>query len=241
MVGPSNSLVAQSGIKSYADLPKDEVLLGISNQTAGSTISSLLLLKKAGIPPDRVTLISVGGSSARFAAVVAKKVHVAPAVLSVALRAPFEGLNILGHAPDAVYPTIFISHSINNDWVNQSEENFDLAVRNTTATLRGLHWGFSNKEGMMKWLVDFAKVPSKAAEKYYRIGFESDRPLFSSDGKLLEKAWINTFDTLEFAGQLKKPFPKISDLSRTDIYEAAIKRLKQRYNIELSPSKAERI
>src|SRR3546814_10669909 len=107
------------------------------------------------------------------------------------------------------------------------------------ATLRGLHWGFANKDKMLKWLEEVAKVPRKVVTDYYAVAFESERPLFSSDGKLLEQGWRNTFESLQFADQLKPPFPKISDLQRDDIYEAAIKRLREVYKIELPRSKAE--
>src|SRR3546814_9098980 len=103
------------------------------------------------------------------------------AVLSVASRAPLDGLNVLGHAKDTIYPSVFISHSVNNDWVNESKDNFDLAVRNTTATLRGLHWGFANKNKMLKWLEEVAKVPRKVVTDYYAVAFESERPLFRSE------------------------------------------------------------
>src|SRR3546814_19334955 len=104
------------------------------------------MLKKAGIPLERVTPVTVGGSNARYAAVVARTVHVGAAVLSVASSAPLDGLNVLGHAKDVIYPSVFISHSVNTDWVNDSKDNFDLAVRTHTATLRGRHWGFSNND-----------------------------------------------------------------------------------------------
>src|SRR3546814_7552404 len=74
--GESNTLVAQPEIKSYKDLPSDELLLGISNATASSTIASLIMLKKAGIPLARVTPVTVGGSNAHYAAVVAGTVQI---------------------------------------------------------------------------------------------------------------------------------------------------------------------
>jgi ABC-type nitrate/sulfonate/bicarbonate transport system substrate-binding protein len=237
MVGDSNSLISQRGVKSYQDLPS-EVLLGVSNPFASSTISALMMLKNAGIPLERVTPVSVGSSNGRYAAVLAGKVHVATATLPFAVRAPLDGLNVLGKAQDVAYPTVFISHSVNNDWVNRSAENFDLAVRNTTATLRGLHWGFANKMKMIKWVEVVAKVPSPVAPRYYEIAFEADRPIFSSDGKLLPRAWKNTFQDLEFSQKLKPPFPKLSDLQRDDVYEAAVRRLREVYRIELTPSKA---
>jgi hypothetical protein len=136
------------------------------------------------------------------------------------------------------YPTVFISHSVNNDWVNRSTENFDLAVRNTTATLRGLHWGFANKMKMIEWVEVVAKVPAPVAPRYYEIAFEAERPIFSSDGKLLPRAWKNTFQDLQFSQKLKPPFPKLGELQRDDIYEAAVRRLREVYRIELTPSKA---
>jgi ABC-type nitrate/sulfonate/bicarbonate transport system substrate-binding protein len=238
MVGESNSLISQPGIKSYKDLPA-EVLLGVSNPFASSTISALMMLKKAGIPLDRVTPVSVGSANGRYAAVLARKVHAATATLPFAVRAPLDGLNILGNARDLAYPTVFISHSVNNDWVRRSKANFDLAVRNTTATLRGLHWGFANKAGMIKWAEDVLKVPAAVAPKYYEVAFEGARPIFSSDGKLLPQAWKNTFAELEFSQELKPPFPDPSRLQRDDIYQAAVERLKEVYRIELPPSKAE--
>ena len=238
MVGESNSLISQPGIKSYKDLP-GEVLLRVSNPFASSTISALMMLKRAGIPLERVTPVSVGSANGRYAAVLARKVHAATATLPFAVRAPLDGLNILGNARDVAYPTVFISHSVNNDWANRSKQNFDLAVRNTTATLRGLHWGFANKAGMIKWAEDVLKVPAAVAPRYYETAFEGARPVFSSDGKLLPQAWKNTFAELEFSQQLKPPFPDPIQLQRDEIYQAAVKRLKEVYRIELPPSKAE--
>ncbi|MGH9360074.1 MAG: ABC transporter substrate-binding protein [Terriglobia bacterium] len=239
MVGESNCLVAQPGIKSYKDLPNGEIILGVSNPYASSTVSALLMLRKAGVAPQRITPVSVGSSSGRYAAVLARRVRVAAVDLAFAVRAPLDGLNVLGRATDVLYPTVFISHSVNNDWVDRNKENFDLAVRNTTATLRGLHWGFANKNKMIKWLEDVAQVPAKAAPEYYEIAFESSRPIFSSDGKLLPQAWKNTFKELESLQEMKPPFPKLSDLQRDDIYDAAVKRLREIYRIELTPPKAE--
>ena len=238
MVGESNSLVSQPGIRSYKDLPQN-ILLGVSNPYASSTISALMLLKKGGIDLDRVTTVTVGSSIGRYAAVLARKVHVAAVILPFAVRAPVDGLHILGSALDLAYPTVFISHSVNDAWVNRSKENFDLAVRNTTATLRGLHWGFANKDKMIQWVEEVEKVPAQVAPHYYEVAFEGKRPIFSSDGKLLAKAWQNTFNELQFAQELSPPFPAISQLQRDDIYEAAVKRLREVYRIELPPSAAE--
>lgn len=238
MVGESNSLVGQPGIESYKDLPAD-VLLGVSNPYASSTISALMLLKKGGINLKRVTTVSVGSSIGRYAAVLARKVDVAAVILPYAVRAPLDGLHILGSALDLAYPTVFISQSVNNAWVNRSKENFDLAVRNTTATLRGLHWGFANKDKMIRWVEEVEKVPARVAPHYYEVAFEGKRPIFSSDGKLLAKAWQNTFRELQFAQELEPPFPPIGTLQRDDIYEAAARRLREVYHIELPPSAAE--
>ncbi|HVB97747.1 MAG TPA: ABC transporter substrate-binding protein [Candidatus Dormibacteraeota bacterium] len=240
MVGESNSLVGQPGIRSYKDLPRD-ILLGVSNPYASSTISALLLLKKGGVDLQRVTTVSVGSSIGRYAAVLARKVHVAAVILPFAVRAPLDGLHILGSAKDLAYPTVFISHSVNDAWVNRSKENFDLAVRNTTATLRGLHWGFANKNKMIQWVEEVEKVPAQVAPHYYEVAFEGNRPIFSSDGKLLAKAWQNTFTELQFAQELEAPFPGIGKLQRDDIYEAAVKRLREVYRIELPPSAAESV
>ncbi|MGH9356560.1 MAG: ABC transporter substrate-binding protein [Terriglobia bacterium] len=239
MTGESNCLVAQPGIRSYKNLPNGEILLGVSNPFASSTVSALIMLRRAGVSRQRITPVSVGSSSGRYAAVLARKVHVAAVELAFAVRAPLDGLNVLGRAADVLYPTVFISHSVNNDWANRNKENFDLAVRNTTATLRGLHWGFANKEKMIAWLEDVAQVPARVAPEYYEIAFESRRPVFSSDGKLRPLAWKNTFEELDFAQETKPPFPKPSDLQRDDIYDAAVNRLREVYRVELTPSKAE--
>ena len=241
MTGESNCLVAQPGIRSYKDLPNGEILLGVSNPYASSTVSALIMLRKGGVPLQRITPVSVGSSNGRYAAVLARKVQIAAVDLAFAIRAPLDGLNVLARAADVLYPTVFISHSVNNDWANRNKENFDLAVRNTTATLRGLHWGFANKDKMIKWLEDVAQVPARVAPEYYEIAFETAHPVFSSDGKLLPQAWKNTFEELEISQEMKPPFPKPGDLQRDDIYDAAVKRLREVYRIELTPSKAEAV
>lgn len=225
------ALVAPPKYESFDDLP-DEIQLAISSPTSGSTTIAMMMLDREGIDTEnQVVQRQLGGSSDRFAAVKAGQVDLGATVMSVALKAKSDpDVNILGWAHQVVGSYPFIGLAANVDWVNENEQNYDAAVRHTTATLRGLHYGWQNEEEMKSFFVENDIVGEDIVDKYYSVAFGEE--LMSKTGEVKAEHLQNNFDALNMIDELDKPYPDANELLLSDVYSDAKKKLKDKYGIQ---------
>ncbi|MEI9803404.1 MAG: ABC transporter substrate-binding protein [Pseudolabrys sp.] len=93
---PVNSINVAPDIKSYADLKGKNI--AVFGTEEGSTVAILYLLAQNGVSPKDLTLLTVGGSSERLAALKAKQVSAAVTVAPGSYQASDQGLPLLGSA-----------------------------------------------------------------------------------------------------------------------------------------------
>jgi hypothetical protein len=93
---PVNSINVTPDIKSYADLKGKSI--AVFGTEEGSTVAILYLLAKNGVSPKDLTLLTVGGSAERIAALKAGRVSAAVTVAPGSYQANDQGLPLLGSA-----------------------------------------------------------------------------------------------------------------------------------------------
>jgi len=231
--GLSHGLVAQEQYQSFDDLP-EEILLGISNPTSGSTGASYMMLSQNGIDPDRVTLVSIGGSRDRYLAVSNGDVDVGASVLDVALEARADpATDILTWAWEAGPDYYYMGTAVYEPWLEQSDENYTAAVRHTTAVMRAIDYAYENQNEFKEWAISRGYLNEDIADEYMELsfgegGFNRRDPSMSPQGVL-----DNNITILHQTENLDQPFPDEESLVRNDVYTDAKARLEDEYGISL--------
>jgi ABC-type nitrate/sulfonate/bicarbonate transport system substrate-binding protein len=231
--GLSHGLVAQSGYESFDDLP-ERIDLGISNPTSGSTGAAYLMLSANGVDPERVTLVSIGGSRDRYLAVSNGDVDVGASVLDVALEARADpNTGVLTWAWEAGPDYYYMGTAVHEPWLERSDANYDSAVRHTTAVLRAIDYAFENQDEFAEWAISRNYLGEEIAEEYMALSFGDGgfnrRDPGMSPGAVRE----NNMTILNRTDNLEEPFPDQETLVRTDVYEDAKVRLEDEHGITL--------
>jgi ABC-type nitrate/sulfonate/bicarbonate transport system substrate-binding protein len=163
-------LAAGPDVKSYKDLPRDGIRVGISSPTSGNVYVSLILLEKNGIKNPR--LLKVGGSTARLAAVKAGKVDVGSLTMGPMLKAKEAGLTILGSAAEVADEFVMMQVAMNKNW---AKENPQKAIEIVGTFIRGCDYVNRNRKGTIEVLVKAQKNKPENAAKMYDIGIAQER------------------------------------------------------------------
>lgn len=231
--GLSHGLVAQSKYESFDDLP-EKIDLGISNPTSGSTGAAYLMLSSNGIDPDRVTLVSIGGSRDRYLAVSNGDVDVGASVLDVALEAQADpNTNILTWAWEAGPHYYYMGTAVYEPWLDDSDANYDAAVRHTTAVLRTIDYAFNNQDKYKEWAISREYLNDDNADKYMELAFGDGGFNKHDPGMEPQAVEDNNMTILNRTENLEKPFPDKQALIRKDVYSDAKIRLEDQYDITL--------
>lgn len=231
--GLSHGLVAQEQYQSFEDLP-EEINLGISNPTSGSTGAAYMMLSQNGIDPDRVTLVSIGGSRDRYLAVSNGDVDIGASVLDVALEARADpATNILTWAWEAGPEYYYMGTAVYEPWLEQSDENYDAAVRHTTAVMRAINYAYENQNEFQEWAISRDYLDEEVADEYMELSF-GDNGFNRRDPGMTSQALLdNNMEILNQTDNLSEPFPNEESLVRNDIYADAKARLESEYGISL--------
>lgn len=96
---PTDDLVSVASVKNVGDLKGKKV--AVSSYGGDSHASVVLALKALGITSKDVTIVEIGGESARIAALTSGTVAAAPVDETNEKKVKAQGLNILVHLPDA--------------------------------------------------------------------------------------------------------------------------------------------
>jgi ABC-type nitrate/sulfonate/bicarbonate transport system substrate-binding protein len=229
----SHGLVAQSQYESFDDLPQ-EINLGISNPTSGSTGAAYMMLTKNDIDPSRVTLVSIGGSRDRYLAVSNGDVDIGASVLDVALEAQAdENTNVLTWAWEAEPEYYYMGTAVYEPWLEQSDQNYENAVRHTTAVLRAIDYAYENQDEFREWAINREYLTEDIAEDYMELSFGDDGFNRRAPGMDPQAVRENNMTILNQTDNLEKPFPDQENLVRNDVYEDAVTRLEDQYGISL--------
>ncbi len=163
-------LIAGANVKSYKDLPKDGLLVGISSPTSANVFVSLALLEKQGLKNPR--LVKVGGSTARLASVKAGKVHVGSLDLGNMLIAKEQGLFVLGSSSEVFDEFLMMQIAMNKKWV---EKNPQKAVEIVGTLIRACDYINRDREGTIEVLVKGMKNKPEIAQQVYDLGVVKEK------------------------------------------------------------------
>ena len=212
-------LVAQKGIASAKDLEGKNV--GVSGPGAVSYQVPLLMIKAAGGNPSKVQFVSVGGSSARTLALIAKKIDGAVLNTSFASRTfKYDYLHSIGDAARDLPNFIYVVEVATEKTVQQKRAALQAFL---TATLRGARWAMQNPEAAIlisqKVLPDVAKDEIAAGVRAF-----AKSQYYNADGALRKEAWDFTVDELLKGGELKQRL-NYNDHVVTEFAQAAVGKL----------------
>lgn len=213
-------LAAGSNVKSFADLPKTNIRVGISSPTSANTFVSLSLLEKNGIDIETARLIKVGGSNARLAAVKAGKVDVGSLTLGPMLKAKESGLTILASGGQLFDDFAFIQFGMNENWVKQNRQK---AVEILGTLIRACHYINNNREGTIEVLNKQMENPIERATQMYDIGVTQEQvtPSLCQISKEGIDAYIESAKWSKAIPENVK-VPPIEEITMPDLYEEAL-------------------
>lgn len=117
--------------------------IGISTFGSETDIAVSILLKQQGLTRQDVTVTQIGGSSQRFAALVAGRIDVAPLIEPAISQAVERGLSPLIDLAAARTPWIFDSVVVTNDTL---KKNRDTLTRFVKGYVAGAYLALSNPE-----------------------------------------------------------------------------------------------
>lgn len=218
-------LIAGAKVRSYADLPKDGVIVGISSPTSANVFVSLALLEKHGIKNPRI--VKVGGSVARLASVKAGKVHVGALDLGNMLIAKEQGLNVLGSSSEVFQEFLMMQIAMNRKWV---ERNPQKAVEIVGTLIRGCDYINRNREGTIEVLAKFMKNKPEVAQQVYDIGVAQEKSV-PRHCEYTEKGVQEYIKSAQWSQAIdpNMKVPRTRDFSMPDLYQKGLDWFKKKY------------
>jgi NitT/TauT family transport system substrate-binding protein len=207
---PTWDLMVQPELKTYADL-KGKVL-GVSQLQSASTLNLRQLLRKHNLKDSDYTILQVGGSGKRYAAIQSKQIAGSLITEPVNFEAMDAGYRKLGGVYEvSVVPSAVIT--VTRTWANANEK---ILVGFLRAVYRAQDWlnNTKNKREAVDLMVDLSKAQRTSVERTY------DK--YVNELKVYNRGEINTDvvkKTLEDMAEIdaiSKPIPdanKLLDLS----------------------------
>jgi NitT/TauT family transport system substrate-binding protein len=207
---PTWDLLVQPELKTYADL-KGKVL-GVSQLQSASTLNLRQLLRKHNLKDSDYTILQVGGSGKRYAAIQSKQIAGSLITEPVNFEAMDAGYRKLGGVYEvSVVPSAVIT--VTRTWANANEKTLVGFLR---AVYRAQDWlnNTKNKKEAVDLMVDLSKAQRTSVERTY------DK--YVNELKVYNRGEINTDvvkKTLQDMAEIdaiSKPIPdpnKLLDLS----------------------------
>ena len=212
-------LVVQQEIKSPKDLEGKNV--AVSQPGAVSYQVPKMMVEGDGGDSSKVNWLSVGGSSARVQALIAKKADGAVLNASFATRTKqYDYLHSVGDAAQALPDYIYSWETALDTTIAQKRDALQAYVN---ATLRGARWGMQNPDKAAA--ITQKTLPDQpAAELAAGIQAFAQKTYWNPDGALTQKAFDFTVNESVKSGDLKQPI-KYGDIVMTDFDTAAVAKL----------------
>ncbi len=206
-------LFVRPDIKSPGDLKGKR--LAVSRFGAQSDFLTRYAISKLGLNPGTdVTILQIGSTPARYAALKSGSVDGTIMWFPVTLIAEKEGYRMLADLNDIISDWPYLGYyGMSRVLKNKREE----VLRYLKAHVRGLDWLKANPAGATKILVEDVKIPPEFAEAGYKEFMKS----FAFDGRIP----IKGFDLLMESerAKLKGRF-KVSDFIDESFYRQLLKR-----------------
>ena len=188
---------------------KIEELRGTTLGVSGINSSSTLLLQKMlaahGLEhPRDYTLVEVGGTSDRLAAIQTGAVSAGVLNPPISYIAADQGFRILGELKQYIPEVQFTALSVRQPWAHA---NATLVEDYLTAVLKGDRYLYDNKPGTVAIIQNFFKIQPEYAERVYQYWVHNQ--VTPRDGALTIPGTEVVLDILEKLGDFKgKTRPK---------------------------------
>jgi NitT/TauT family transport system substrate-binding protein len=179
---PLHVLISRSNIKKLVDLKGKRVAVS----TFGSVPHVMLreAMTHSGMNPEKdITVLALGGSGERLAALVAGTVDASPLDVAYIQRTEQLGLTNLLYLGDAVNLRLG-GFAVNTDKIQKNPDQITRVIR---ATLKGVRFLKNNKPETLAIMRDYLKISGDYVEKIYQFAMRS----LNEDG-LVSKSSMDT-------------------------------------------------
>lgn len=139
--------------------------VGISQLGGQSHAEVVLGLQAVGLKPSDVTIIQIGGESARMAALQAGTIKAAPAGPELAEKLTSEGFTILVKLPEAKEVFAGTGIQFRRDYVKQ---NPNTVLRFVAACLEATQLEVANPNDVAQYYADWLQIPLADAQKTWQ-------------------------------------------------------------------------
>jgi NitT/TauT family transport system substrate-binding protein len=165
---PLHMLIANANIKKLTDLKNKRV--AVSGFGSIPHVMIREALTAAGMNPDKdITVLAVGGSGDRIAALASGIVDATPLDVAYIQRTEKLGYNNLLYLGDVVNLRLG-GFAVSNDKIQRNPEQITRVVR---ATLKGVRFMKTNKPETMAIMRDYLKISGDYVEKIYLFALKS--------------------------------------------------------------------
>jgi NitT/TauT family transport system substrate-binding protein len=160
------SLVAQPGIKSFADLKGQPVSLGTGKDVTAMVLSQMAAQHQMTL--NDFSIVIGGTSAARYAALTSGAVQATILSQPFDLLAVSQGMHVLATAHDAMPDWTFAVYAVNGPWAAANRPIIDKMLR---AIRRSIRYGYAHKDDAIRLLVANTKVSPDIAAQTYDLTF----------------------------------------------------------------------
>jgi NitT/TauT family transport system substrate-binding protein len=179
---PLHMLIARAGIKTLADLRGKRVAVSTFNSVPHVMLREVMA--HSGMNADKeITVLALGGSGDRLAALVAGTVDATPLDVAYIQRTEQLGFNNLLYLGDAVNLRLG-GFAVSQDKIQKNPEQITRVIR---ATLKGVRFLKNNKPETLAIMRDYLKISGDYVERIYQFALKS----LNEDG-LVAKSSLDT-------------------------------------------------
>jgi len=198
---PTWDFLVQPDIKSYAELKGK--IIGVSQIQSASTLTLRQLMRRHGLQDGDYTVLQVGGTSKRYAALRSKQIAgalITEPVNFVAIDAGFRklgGVYEVSSIPSVVFAML-------RSWTKTNEKT---AVGLLRAIFRAQDWinDTRNKDAAVELMVGLSKANRSSVERTYDK-YVKDLKVFNRGAITIEKI-KQTLEDMASIGAISKPIP----------------------------------
>ncbi len=211
-------LLVQPEIKSYAELKGK--ILGVSQLQSASTLNLRQLLRKNGLKDDDYSILQVGGTSKRYAAL--KSTQIAGALITepVNFEAMDAGYRKLGGVYEASkVPSVVIA--VTRSWAYANETTVIGLLR---AIYKAQDWinNSSNKKAAVDLMVRLSKARSESVERTYDK-YTKELKVYNR-GEITPEVIKETLQDMAAIGAISTPIPDAGRFLDSSFRQKALKR-----------------
>ena len=196
---PLHMLIARPNIKKLTDLKDKRV--AVSSYGSIPHVMLREALASAGMNPEKdITVLALGGSGDRLAALAAGIVDATPLDVAYVQRTEKLGFTNLLYLGDAVNLRLG-GFAVNMDKIQRNPEQISRVVR---ATLKGVRFLKNNKPETLAIMRDYLKISGDYVEKIYQFAMRS----LNEDGLVAKNSLDNEIRLAREQLKIKEEIPE---------------------------------